>query len=91
MAGKNNARKANEQSMGQNGFTYISDTDTHSGEYCCVYAVEDSVIEDITGDNIDEESSNISLVTGCFVVGYIESFKLASGSVIAYIGDWEEV
>lgn len=91
MAGKNNSRKAIEQSMGQNGFDYISDTSEHTGGYCCLYAVEDTVIENITGDNISEVGSNIPLPTGCIVVGYIESFTLDSGSVIAYVGDWEEV
>jgi len=91
MAGRNDARKATEQSMGQNGFEFINDTSEHTGKFCCLYAVEDTVIEDVEGSNIDEVGSNIPLPTGLMIVGYIESFTLVSGSVIAYIGEWEEV
>lgn len=82
---------ANEyRGLGLNGGEYINDTATHTGDFFCIVATEDTVLGNITSnvENLDPGitplGDNTTLAANTAIYGRITSVTLASGAVIAY-------
>ena len=81
---------ANEyRGLGLNGGEYINDTAAHTGDFFCIVATEDSVIDSITSNvenlgNITASQDNTTLSANTAIYGRITSVTLSSGAVIAY-------
>jgi hypothetical protein len=81
---------ANEyRGLGLNGGKYINDTAAHTGDFFCIVATEDSVIDSITSNvenlsDITAGQDNTTLSANTAIYGRITSITLSSGAVIAY-------
>lgn len=81
---------ANEyRGLGLNGGEYINDTAAHTGDFFCIMATEDTVIDSITSNvenlgNITASQDNTTLSANTAIYGRITSVTLSSGAVIAY-------
>jgi hypothetical protein len=81
---------ANEyRGLGLNGGKYISDTSAHTGDFFCIVATEDTVIDSITSnvDNLSDitaSQDNTTLSANTAIYGRITGITLSSGAVIAY-------
>ena len=81
---------ANEyRGLGLNGGKYISDTSAHTGNFFCIVATEDTVIDSITSNvenlsNITASQDNTTLSANTALYGGITGITLSSGAVIAY-------
>lgn len=81
---------ANEyRGLGLNGGEYINDTATHTGDFFCIVATEDTVLASVTSniDNIadlctGQDATTLSANTAIY--GRITSVTLTSGAIIAY-------
>ena len=75
--------------LGLNGGKYISDTSAHTGDFFCIVATQDSVIDSITSNvenlsNITAGQDNTTLTANTAIYGRITGITLSSGAVIAY-------
>lgn len=68
--------------LGYYGGERVTDTLPHAGNFCAIYALEDSVINTTTG-NI-ENLDGTSLTAGMSILGIFTSVTLTSGAVILY-------
>ena len=81
---------ANEyRGLGLNGGIYINDTAAHTGDFFCIVATEDTVIDSITSnvDNLSDitaSQDNTTLSANTAIYGRITGITLSSGAVIAY-------
>jgi len=81
---------ANEyRGLGLNGGEYINDTAAHTGDFFCIVATEDTVIDSITSnvDNLSDitaSQDNTTLSANTAIYGRITGITLSSGAVIAY-------
>jgi hypothetical protein len=81
---------ANEyRGLGLNGGEYINDTAAHTGDFFCIVATEDTVINSITSnvDNLSDitaSQDNTTLSANTAIYGRITGITLSSGAVIAY-------
>jgi hypothetical protein len=81
---------ANEyRGLGLNGGKYISDTSAHTGNFFCIVATEDTVIDSITSNvenlsDITASQDNTTLSANTAIYGGITGITLSSGAVIAY-------
>jgi hypothetical protein len=81
---------ANEyRGLGLNGGKYIADTSAHTGNFFCIVATEDTVIDSITSNvenlsNITASQDNTTLSANTAIYGGITGITLSSGAVIAY-------
>jgi len=81
---------ANEyRGLGLNGGEYISDTATHTGDFFCIVATEDTVLASLTSniDNIADICTGgnaTTLSANTAIYGRITGVTLTSGAVIAY-------
>ena len=81
---------ANEyRGLGLNGGIYVNDTATHTGDFFCIVATEDTVLASLTSniDNIadlctGQDATTLSANTAIY--GRITGIELTSGAVIAY-------
>lgn len=71
--------------LGLGGWDYITDTDTHDGDWVAVQALGGAAkINSLSAGNSDTITGDVSLGQDATIVGPITSIKLSSGSVIAY-------
>jgi uncharacterized membrane protein len=75
--------------LGLNGGKYIADTSAHTGNFFCIVATEDTVIDSITSNvenlsNITASQDNTTLAANTAIYGGITGITLSSGAVIAY-------
>lgn len=81
---------ANEyRGLGLNGGIYVNDTAAHTGDFFCIVATEDTVIDSITSNvenlsDITAAQDNTTLSANTAIYGRITSVTLSSGAVIAY-------
>ena len=81
---------ANEyRGLGLNGGIYLNDTAAHTGDFFCIVATEDTVIDSITSnvDNLSDitaSQDNTTLSANTAIYGRITGITLSSGTVIAY-------
>jgi len=81
---------ANEyRGLGLNGGIYLNDTAAHTGDFFCIVATEDTVIDSITSnvDNLSDitaSQDNTTLSANTAIYGRITGITLSSGAVIAY-------
>jgi len=81
---------ANEyRGLGLNGGIYVNDTAAHTGDFFCIVATEDTVIDSITSnvDNLSDitaSQDNTTLSANTAIYGRITGITLSSGAVIAY-------
>jgi hypothetical protein len=81
-----------ENSMGQNGFNYISDTSKSSAPlgyvYFAIHALTDAVLSAYTTEAIigGNTFTGVTIPAGTIIYGRFVSITLTSGSVIAYKG-----
>ena len=81
---------ANEyRGLGLNGGIYLNDTAAHTGDFFCIMATEDTVIDSITSnvDNLSDitaSQDNTTLSANTAIYGRITGITLSSGAVIAY-------
>ena len=81
---------ANEyRGLGLNGGIYVNDTAAHTGDFFCIMATEDTVIDSITSNvdnlsDITEGQDNTTLSANTAIYGRITGITLSSGAVIAY-------
>lgn len=81
---------ANEyRGLGLNGGEYINDTAAHTGDFFCIVATEDTVIDSITSNvenlsDITASQDNTTLPANTAIYGRITGITLSSGAVIAY-------
>ena len=67
------------------GAEYISDTAAHTGRFCEIVALEDSVIASLTAqDWTGNAATSIPLKATGGIEGVFTSITLASGKVVAY-------
>ena len=67
------------------GAEYIDDTSEHTGRFGKIVALEDSVIDSISTEDITGNSmASAPLKASCEICGVITSVTLTSGSVMAY-------
>jgi hypothetical protein len=67
------------------GAEYISDTAAHTGRFCEIVALEDSVIASLTAqDWTGNAATSIPLKATGEIEGVFTSITLASGKVVAY-------
>jgi len=94
-------QEAQNVSMGQNGATFISDNDAHTGKFIGIQIVEDTVFSVLTpydsdflygtaaAAGFDSNGDNCASVTfpaGMTIYGRWKTIDLTSGKVIAYRG-----
>ena len=95
-------QEAQNAQMGQNGATFVSETSNdHTGKFVAITIVTDTIFTTLTaldgdflygtgsGAGFDSNGSNCASVTfpaGITIYGRWKTFRLASGSVIAYRG-----
>lgn len=72
------------QSLGKNGSEFVSDTNLHSVGYSCLQIIGDTELTSLTGYRMTGYAG-ATFSDGHLIVGAIENFTLASGSVIAYL------
>ena len=73
--------------MGYNNYPaakIINDTDTHTGRFACICALQDSVINTLVAENITGDLTGLQFKSNTTIAGVITSVKLDSGTVIAY-------
>jgi len=75
--------------LGLNGGKYIADTSAHTGNFFCIVATEDTVIDSITSNvenlsDITASQDNTTLSANTAIYGGITGITLSSGAVIAY-------
>lgn len=75
--------------LGLNGGKYINDTSAHTGDFFCIVATEDTVIDSITSnvDNLSDitaSQDNTTLSANTAIYGRISGITLSSGAVIVY-------
>jgi hypothetical protein len=81
---------ANEyRGLGLNGATYINDTASHTGDFFCIVAMEDTVLASVTSniDNIADLCTGqdaTTLTANTAIYGRITAITLTGGAVIAY-------
>lgn len=67
------------------GAEYISDTAVHTGRFCEIVALEDSVIASlVTKDWTGNATTTVPLKATGEIEGIFTSITLASGKVVAY-------
>ncbi len=72
-------------SLGRVGKIIVKDTNTHTGNFAVLLALETSAVDEMTDATIREGSpSGIVLEKNMLYFGHITSFKLRYGSVIAF-------
>ena len=94
-------QEAQNAQMGQNGATFISDNDAHTGKFVAITIVEDTIFATLTaadgdflygtgsGAGFDSNGDNCASVTfpaGMTIYGRWSTIDLTSGKVIAYRG-----
>ena len=62
----------------------INDTSTVSGRFGCIKALQDSVINTITAENVTGDLTDLQFKSNTAIEGIITSVKLDSGTVIDY-------
>lgn len=71
--------------LGQNGSTFINDTELYSGDYIGIHVVENCVFETLTDSGRDGNSlGSQTFYKGMVITGNITEIKLVSGVIIAY-------
>jgi hypothetical protein len=81
---------ANEyRGLGLNGGKYINDTASHTGDFFCIVAIEDTIIDSITSNvenlsDITASQDNVTIAANSAIYGRITALTLSSGKVIAY-------
>ena len=76
-----------KQSFGQAGATFESGTTAHTGDYCALLILADTVFTTLTWDEQDGDDMSTGTVifpAGVTIYGQISAFTLASGQVLAY-------
>lgn len=71
--------------LGQNGSTFINDTNSHAGNYIGVHLIEDTVFSTLTDSTRDGNTlEGEQFYKGMVITGDITSIQLTSGKIIAY-------
>lgn len=75
--------------LGLNGGEYINDTASHTGDFFCIVAMEDTVLASVTSniDNIADLCTGqdaTTLTANTAIYGRITGITLTGGAVIAY-------
>lgn len=73
-----------EETMGKNGFEFISDTLAHSGSFCAIQIVADTVFTALSPAPTGNTFTGVSMPTGTIIYGLFTTVTLTSGKVIAY-------
>ena len=76
-----------KQSFGQAGATFESGTTEHTGEFCAILFIEDTIFTTLTWaeqDGDDMSTGTVTFSKGLTIYGQITVFELASGKVLAY-------
>jgi hypothetical protein len=70
--------------FGENGGIIIQDTNAKTGNFNCIYPLEDSVIAAATTPDFTGSLAGLTLLAGVPFYGRVTSITLTSGKVIAY-------
>lgn len=71
---------------GDKGALYITDTGAHTGNFDAIQALEDAVA-DLVSTNVTGTLTSVPIPAGVVIYGKFTSITLASGKVMAYIGE----
>ena len=69
---------------GQRGSRFVDGTDRTAGEFRAINIIEDAVFDEYTDAHMTGDITGTTIKQGETLYGKITSFKLTSGSVIAY-------
>lgn len=88
MSNKNrfNVQEAQNLQLGQRGWTYIGDTDSHSGVWVKIIFLTDTVFTTLTDANGSGTLTGVTFPAGREIVGNFTVIDLASGSIWALKG-----
>jgi len=80
-------QEAENAGLGQTGFDYISDSDSHSGTWYAIKVVDEAAaVFAVLNTAIGDGAAGLTIQEGDIVYGPFTSIKLTSGGVLAYRG-----
>ena len=73
-----------KQSFGQKGATYVTDSESATGDFCALQCLTDTAFTSVTWPELTGTFPTVTIAAGTVIYGQISSFTVDFGSVLAY-------